>query len=308
MGVRRYGRRIGLAAVTPKAYLSRMGFHGIASENRSGEKLPPRSKYRVWDFFATFSTSVWNIVTQPVASHQETFDTTTIFVSGALYYGYRYYAPGFGRWVSRDPIREKGGHNLYGMTGNAPLTRLDRLGLVTFDYRPANIINMRWYSMPEDDLGDAGDAVIGGDAEQHVRVSGRCVQQLNLAGNCECRLQFTIREYDKIVINEMYAGDASIARLIYGHEQRHIQSMRRELDRLGDMLAIEEARTPLSCSQCQDSLRIVAISAGFFVSRITRLESSHMNMLSPGQFELIPPIDNRFPPSSGDYVPITPEP
>ncbi len=30
------------------------------------------------------------------------------------YYGYRYYSPELGRWISRDPIEEDGGFNLYG--------------------------------------------------------------------------------------------------------------------------------------------------------------------------------------------------
>ncbi|MCZ7640943.1 MAG: hypothetical protein M5U12_35755 [Verrucomicrobia bacterium] len=32
--------------------------------------------------------------------------------TGLLYYGYRYYNPTTGRWVSRDPIGEQGGFNL----------------------------------------------------------------------------------------------------------------------------------------------------------------------------------------------------
>ena len=31
------------------------------------------------------------------------------------YYGYRYYSPSLGRWISRDPIEEAGGFNLYGL-------------------------------------------------------------------------------------------------------------------------------------------------------------------------------------------------
>jgi RHS repeat-associated protein len=45
-----------------------------------------------------------------------------------LYYGYRYYNPGTGRWLSRDPIEEKGGINLYGFVGNDPISRIDVLG------------------------------------------------------------------------------------------------------------------------------------------------------------------------------------
>ena len=40
-----------------------------------------------------------------------------------------WYDPGQGRWCSRDPIGEQGGVNLYGMTRNSPVDRVDRLGL-----------------------------------------------------------------------------------------------------------------------------------------------------------------------------------
>ena len=43
-------------------------------------------------------------------------------------YLYRYYDPLTGRWLSRDPIAEKGGANLYGMCYNNPLAYVDRLG------------------------------------------------------------------------------------------------------------------------------------------------------------------------------------
>ncbi len=51
--------------------------------------------------------------------------------SGLLYYGYRYYAPEIGRWLSRDPIEEEGGINLYGMVDNDPVNHWDVLGLKT---------------------------------------------------------------------------------------------------------------------------------------------------------------------------------
>ena len=48
---------------------------------------------------------------------------------GEYYYGYRYYAPELGRWLSRDLIEESGGLNLCGMVRNDPINGLDYLGL-----------------------------------------------------------------------------------------------------------------------------------------------------------------------------------
>jgi RHS repeat-associated protein len=46
------------------------------------------------------------------------------------YYGYRYYNPTTGRWLSRDPIDERGGMNLYEFVENAPVIFIDPLGQV----------------------------------------------------------------------------------------------------------------------------------------------------------------------------------
>ncbi len=45
------------------------------------------------------------------------------------YYGYRYYHTNLGRWLSRDPIGEEGGLNLYSFVGNIPLNAIDQFGL-----------------------------------------------------------------------------------------------------------------------------------------------------------------------------------
>ncbi len=45
------------------------------------------------------------------------------------YYGYRYYSPSLGRWISRDPIDEQGGLNLYVFVNNDPVNKWDGLGL-----------------------------------------------------------------------------------------------------------------------------------------------------------------------------------
>lgn len=45
--------------------------------------------------------------------------------TGFLYYGFRYYSPELGRWLSRDPIGESGGINLYGYVHNNPINMID---------------------------------------------------------------------------------------------------------------------------------------------------------------------------------------
>lgn len=52
--------------------------------------------------------------------------------TGLYYYGYRYYQPVHGRWINRDPIRENGGYNLYGISENDPINMIDILGLKPF--------------------------------------------------------------------------------------------------------------------------------------------------------------------------------
>ena len=45
--------------------------------------------------------------------------------TGILHYEFRPNQPRLGCWMSRDPIEERGGKNLYGFVGNAPINRFD---------------------------------------------------------------------------------------------------------------------------------------------------------------------------------------
>jgi RHS repeat-associated protein len=49
--------------------------------------------------------------------------------TGLVYYGYRYYSPGVGRWANRDPIEEEGGCNIYLFSYNRSLNCIDPLGM-----------------------------------------------------------------------------------------------------------------------------------------------------------------------------------
>jgi RHS repeat-associated protein len=53
--------------------------------------------------------------------------------SDFLYFAYRFYNASTGRWPNRDPLRERGGMNLYAYVFNRPLTFVDPMGLSDFD-------------------------------------------------------------------------------------------------------------------------------------------------------------------------------
>ena len=54
-------------------------------------------------------------------------------IGGMYAYGFRFYSPGLGRWINRDPIRESGGVNLYGFVGNNTINKFDFYGLAYWD-------------------------------------------------------------------------------------------------------------------------------------------------------------------------------
>ena len=57
--------------------------------------------------------------------------------TGLVLAPYRAYSPELGRWISRDPIEEDGGINLYGYVENGPLGAVDPLGLAPGDSFPS---------------------------------------------------------------------------------------------------------------------------------------------------------------------------
>ena len=71
-------------------------------------------------------------ITQSSSSYTWTFlfhGEFTDSESGLYNYGYRFYNPSLGRWLSRDPIGEDGGVNLQLFVDNGPQNQIDALGL-----------------------------------------------------------------------------------------------------------------------------------------------------------------------------------
>ena len=56
--------------------------------------------------------------------------STKEHVGSLVYYGYRFYSPSLGKWINRDPIKERGGVNLYGAMNNDTINRYDTDGRI----------------------------------------------------------------------------------------------------------------------------------------------------------------------------------
>lgn len=65
-------------------------------------------------------------INQPFQFSTKQYDEKT----GLSYYGYRFYSPVLGRWMTRDPLGEAGGINLYGFAFNNPVNNVDPDGKI----------------------------------------------------------------------------------------------------------------------------------------------------------------------------------
>ena len=57
-----------------------------------------------------------------------------------VYYNYRHYSPADGRFLSRDPIEEEGGANLYGFVNNLPIKLFDQQGMLISGAPSSNVL------------------------------------------------------------------------------------------------------------------------------------------------------------------------
>ena len=89
------------------------------------EVFGPAGYIRTTYSYAPFgSVTASGDVTQPFQWSSEHYDSELDLV----YYNYRHYSPSLGRFLSRDPIEEQGGRNLYVFVGNSVLLKFDYCG------------------------------------------------------------------------------------------------------------------------------------------------------------------------------------
>ncbi len=76
-----------------------------------------------YDAFGVLMTKAGTL-DQPFTFSTKRYDSST----GLNYYGYRFYSPQIGKWMTRDPIGLAGGINLYGFVLNDPVNFIDPTG------------------------------------------------------------------------------------------------------------------------------------------------------------------------------------
>jgi RHS repeat-associated protein len=80
-----------------------------------------------YDTFGNLMTKTGTL-NQPFQFSTKPYDEKT----GLSYYGYRFYSPSLGRWITRDPLGEAGGMNLYEFNNNSAINYIDPDGLFKF--------------------------------------------------------------------------------------------------------------------------------------------------------------------------------
>jgi RHS repeat-associated protein len=92
--------------------------------------------------------------------------------SGLWLAPYRAYNSGLGRWISRDPIAEDGGINLYGYVGNGVMVAVDPLGLVKLIFFDPN-------HKRRDNLANGSDLTNAANTRDGIRLPMSSLQQVH---------------------------------------------------------------------------------------------------------------------------------
>ena len=107
--------------------------------------------------------------------------------------GQCYYNASTGRWLSRDPIGEKGGHNVYAFVLNGPLGRFDKDGREAFTVPPHN-----WTDIGKNDPGACQYGSVRFSADFYVNSepkplyfappgASQCVRRFAWPVDCVCK-------------------------------------------------------------------------------------------------------------------------
>src|SRR5690606_767531 len=116
--------------------------------------LSPSGVFDAWYEYDAFGNVIQSggakAASNPIGFSGQYTDRETGFVN----YGLRYYSPELGRFVTRDPIGEAGGQNLYRFANNNPVNAVDVHGTWFWEFVGRLVYNLI--------VGEVVDAIRGG--------------------------------------------------------------------------------------------------------------------------------------------------
>ena len=160
-----------------------------------------------------------------------------------------YYNPSTGRWLSRDPIAERGGANLYGFVGNDGVNRVDRLGLVDVKFIPPEVQFVKPNISP---------IALGSGTEYREKlVQCRCGADYDVMDEAD-----NLRKRCDVVCKVTFLADITLStkqsertgypiESLLGHEQRHVLSRTMRVSRQVVMPLRRENGSKLSRTSCE---------------------------------------------------------
>nr|WP_241391714.1 RHS repeat-associated core domain-containing protein [Yersinia frederiksenii]ULG19841.1 insecticidal toxin complex protein C [Yersinia frederiksenii] len=93
------------------------------------------------EYYPYGGTAIWAARSQTEANYKTLrYSGQEQDATGLYYYGFRYYQPWIGRWLSADPAGYVDGINLYRMVGNNPVNSKDIAGLVRAEDLPDSVL------------------------------------------------------------------------------------------------------------------------------------------------------------------------
>ncbi|MCO5043847.1 MAG: RHS repeat-associated core domain-containing protein [Kiritimatiellae bacterium] len=201
------------------------------------------------------------------------------------YYGFRFYSSEMGRWLSRDPLGERGGLNLHGFVRNDPIRYVDPLGLVTYDLDPSTHEGVPWKWA---DLSDRADEP---DAETRVTFSVNCLCDACNGDSCR-KVACTVSLHQSVWIDYKRYYRPSGA---YRHEQMHVRNLLEAAKAIGAVLEGYEKRGCRAKSVCEDEIWFInKWYNNYVIPKYLDIEATHTNPNGPK--------------AGTDYDPITPMP
>ena len=134
--------------------------------------------------------------------------------SGLYYFGRRFYSPRIARWLSRDPLEEQGGLNLYAFCGNNAVKWVDPLGMEIL------VIKRMIGVVPPDGWGDFGR----NNAQTHYKEPKIIVNEIKKPRG---KIGFEVTIEPKVSIVEIYFKKGVCPPVLLGQEMEHVRLYRR---------------------------------------------------------------------------------